>query len=87
MSDVDEHCRLLGAGCVALQADLARDALGAAELLPEADQLDPGGLLLAGVAKRGRGRRGAAGTTKGADGRLDGVGVRVPSLQHLRLGG
>jgi len=83
---VDEHCRLLAAGCVALQAELASQALLAADSLPLADQLDPGGLLLASTASRGAGGRRGGNRVTGADGKLDGVTVLVPGLDRLRLG-
>ena len=36
MSDVDEHCRWLAAGCCALHAEMAADAMRATEQLPAA---------------------------------------------------
>ncbi|GBF95877.1 hypothetical protein Rsub_08468 [Raphidocelis subcapitata] len=78
-SEADEHCRLLAAGCVALQAQLSSEAMAAADLLPEADALDPSGLLFASTA--GGRRRGGGG---GGAGR--GVDIRVPSLERLQLG-
>jgi hypothetical protein len=74
MGDVDEHCRLLGAGCVALHAQLASEAMAASEALPAPGPLDASDALLG--RGRGRGRRGATG--------LD---VAVPTLRDLRLGG
>lgn len=76
-SDPDEHCRLLAAGCAALQAQLASEALAAAERLPDADALDPSRLLARGAG------RGGGGAGSGAPG---GLSVRAPELgQRLRL--
>ena len=89
--DPDESCRLLAAGAAALHARLASEALAAAEALPDADALDPGGLLLAGVggggARQAGGRRRRGGRGSGAvGGAMDGVTVRVPSISRLQLG-
>ena len=73
---------MLAAGCAALQAQLASEAMAVAEELPDADALDPGGLLLRATAGGARARGGGAAARGGA---LDGVGVRAPSLRQLRL--
>jgi hypothetical protein len=45
VADGDEHCRWLAAGCCALHAEMAADAMRAAEQLPEAGGSGGGDLV------------------------------------------
>jgi hypothetical protein len=66
--DVDEHCRVLAAGCVAWHAELAEGAMAALEHLPQ-----PEGPSLSTAA-----RPGSRGSGRGVG---QGVDIKVPSLQ------
>lgn len=70
VSDVDQHCKLLAAGCVAWHVELAEGAMAALEHLPE-----PEGPSLAAVAAN---KRGAAGKQKD-------IQVQLPSVERLVL--
>lgn len=66
--DVDEHCRVLAAGCVAWHVELAEGAMAALEHLPQTE-----GPSLSTVA-----RPGSRGSSRGLG---QGVDIKVPSLQ------
>jgi hypothetical protein len=66
--DVDEHCRVLAAGCVAWHVELAEGAMAALEHLPDAE----GPSLSAAVRP---------GSRSGSRGLGNGVDIKVPSLQ------
>jgi hypothetical protein len=72
VSDVDQHCKMLAAGCVAWHVELAEGAMAALEHLPE-----PEGPSLVTVG----GKR-AAGGANGRQGTLD---VWLPSVDRLVL--
>jgi hypothetical protein len=69
VSDVDQHCRLLAAGCVAWHVELAEGAMAVLQHLPEPE----GPSLVAGGPKR-----------KGAGSQGD-IQVRLPTVDRLVL--
>lgn len=71
--DVDQHCKMLAAGCVAWHVELAESAMAALEHLPE-----PEGPSLVGVGSGSK----KAGGGGGRQGTLD---VRLPAVDRLVL--
>lgn len=69
VADVDQHCKMLAAGCVAWHVELAEGAMAALEHLPEPEGPS---LSAVGSKKVGGGRQGA----------LD---VRLPAVDRLVL--
>jgi hypothetical protein len=70
VSDVDQHCKMLAAGCVAWHVELAEGAMAVLEHLPEPE----GPSLVTGSTG---GKRAA-----GKQGKID---VRLPSVDRLLL--
>ncbi|KAF6251594.1 hypothetical protein COO60DRAFT_606146 [Scenedesmus sp. NREL 46B-D3] len=66
--DVDEHCRVLAAGCVAWHVELAEGAMAALEHLPE-----PEGPSLSAAVQ--------SGSRSSSRGSGQGLNIKVPSLQ------